>query len=66
MEWQIEEREGDLEIRFGGELFGLLPADDRALLTDPDGLCEWVERELLAHADRVAELLKEADADGSP
>lgn len=30
MEWQITERDGDLEIRYGGELFGLLSAEDRA------------------------------------
>jgi hypothetical protein len=38
-------------IRYGGEPFGLLPADDRSLLTDEAALTEWVEQELLAHAD---------------
>jgi hypothetical protein len=36
MEWQITERDGDLEIRYGGELFGLLPEDDRGLLSDEE------------------------------
>jgi hypothetical protein len=59
MEWQVTERDGDLEIRYGGELFGLLTADDRALLTDADVLREWVEQELLAHAERLTPLLLE-------
>jgi hypothetical protein len=58
MEWQVTERDGDLEIRYGGELFGLLPADDRAMLTEESALAEWVEQELLAHRDRLTELLQ--------
>lgn len=57
MEWQITERDGDLEIRYGGELFGLLSAHDRELLADADALREWVEQELLAHAEKLTELL---------
>lgn len=57
MEWQVTERDGDLEIRYGGELFGLLPADDRALLSDETELREWVEQELLAHAERLTAVL---------
>lgn len=57
MEWQITERDGDLEIRYGGELFGLLSAYDRELLADADALREWVEQELLAHAEKLTELL---------
>jgi hypothetical protein len=58
MEWEVRERDGDLEIRFGGELFGLLSADDRELLRDEAALGEWVEQELLAHADKLTTLLR--------
>lgn len=57
MEWQVTERDGDLEIRFGGELFGLLSADDCVLLTDETAVAEWVERELLGHGERLTAVL---------
>ena len=36
----------------------MLPADDRGLLNDETALREWVEQELLAHAERLTELLR--------
>jgi hypothetical protein len=59
---ESNKRDGDLEIRYGGELFGLLPADDRALFSDENALREWVEMELLAHAERLTSMLLERPA----
>ena len=58
MEWQVTERDGDLEIHYGGELFGVLLADDRGLIGDEDALTEWVEQELLAHAERLTAVMR--------